>query len=522
MQTVTNAFTAEEKDQVRRIARNLQVSWKKESTLDNRTFTIGVSTIGGNDVIGINPGSIGSPSNYRYFNESAYVTSLAWERGLSMPLGGMSKALAEARLDNTSGRFTPRYMGGSSELFTADPLRAPMIINAGFVADQVDNLIPQFAGVISKLPVIDMRRKEVRVEAADFIDYFQNKYLDQESMFTGLRTDEVMETMLGTLGLNTAQYDLDPGINVIPFGHFPKGTRYSDIFHQLAESENGHFYQAETGIFRFENRQHWDSAPYNQIQRIVLTGQVIQAEAPSDDHLINVVEVRAPIRQKQPLQTVFTLPILSAIQVPGNSSIEKFFEFQDPVLQLIDPTYGGSNSFFIANSQENEGGSNLSSNISVTNIGSFAQAVKYRITNSSPTTAFITQFVLAARVAKTISSLYYREKDDSSVTAYQERTLVIDNPYIQNEDWAASLSRMILNDYSEIENLQRITIRAIPELQLGDLISWQGRYWRVFDIKSTLDSSTGFIQELTLLQRTITTYFRIGISTIGGTDKIAP
>ena len=81
---------------------------------------------------------------------------------------------------------------------------------------------------------------------------------------------------------------------------------------------------------------------------------------------------------------------------------------------------------------------------------------------------------------------------------------------------------MILNDFSDPENLQVITIRAIPELQLFDLISWQGRYWRIFDIKATIDPSVGFVQELTLLQRTIKTYFRIGISTIGGDDKISP
>jgi hypothetical protein len=81
---------------------------------------------------------------------------------------------------------------------------------------------------------------------------------------------------------------------------------------------------------------------------------------------------------------------------------------------------------------------------------------------------------------------------------------------------------MILNDFASPENLQKIVIKAIPELQMGDLISWQGRYWRIYDIKTTLDPSAGFIQELMLLQRTITTYFRIGISTIGGSDQIAP
>jgi hypothetical protein len=523
MQTVSAAWTAEERDPVRNIVQNTQVSWKRFSTLAARTFTIGVSTIGGNDIIGINPGAVGSPGNYKYFDESAYITGLSWERGLNLPTGGLTKALAEIKLDNNSGRFTPRYMGGNSELFTSSYLpRRPVILNAGFNFAGIDQTIPQFAGLTTDVAEIDQRNKTVRLRAADYVDYFQNKYLDQEVMFTAQRTDQVLTTLFGALGMNTAQYDLDTGINIIPFGLFDKGTRYSDIIHQLVEAENGQLYQDESGIFKFENRQHWSASPYTQIQRIVLTGQVIQAQAPSEDHLINVVEINSPIRQKQPLQTVFNLPSLSFLTVPAGGDLEQFFEFQDPVLALTDPASGGANSYFVANDVSDGSGNDLTSSISVRNVGSFARAVKYRFHNSSTSIAYVTQLVLAGRVAKHTSDLYYREKDDSSVTAYQERVLTINNDYIQNASWAASYSRMILNDFSDIENLQVITIRAIPELQLGDLVSWQGRYWRIFDIKSTLDPESGFIQELTLLQRTITTYFRIGISTIGGSDKIAP
>lgn len=520
MQSVNAAWTAEERDTTRKIAQNTQISWHKESSLNNRTFTIGVSTIGGNDIIGSNPGAIGSPGNYRYFDESTYITGLSWERGYSMPTGGLTKALAEARLDNTSGRFTPRYMGGNSELYTAILPSRPIIINAGFNFG-VDQTLPQFAGIVTEQPEVDMRNRQVRLRAADYVDFFQNRYLDKQVMFTAQRTDQVLSTLFTNLGMNTAQYDLDYGINIIPFGLFDPGTKYSDIINQLVEAENGHLYQDESGIFKFENRQHWDGSPGNQVQRIIYTAQVIQAEAPNTDHLVNVVEISSTVRQKQPLQLVFNLPSLSSIAIPASGYVEQFFQFDDPVLQFTDPTSGGTSSYFLANSASDGTGTDLTSSISLTNIGTFAKAVKYRIQNSSTSIAYIIQFQISGRPAKHVSDLYYRERDDSSVTAYQEHPLQINNDYIQNADWAASYSRMILNDFSDIENLQKITIRAVPELQLGDLISWQGRYWRIFDLKATLDPSAGFIQELTLLQRTITTYFRIGISTIGGTDRIS-
>jgi hypothetical protein len=522
VQSVTAAFTAEEKDTTRKIAQSFLVSWKRFLTLSSRTFTIGVSTIGGGDVIGINPGAIGSPGNYQYFDESAYVTRLAWERGFNIPLGGLSKALAEAELDNTSGRFTPRYMGGNSEIFTAILPRRPAIINAGFNYSGIDNLIPQFAGIFDKQPEFDLRNRSLRLSMADYIDFFQNRRLDDAVMFTSQRTDQVIETLFTQLGMSTAQYSLDTGINIIPFGQFDVGTKFADAIHQLVEAENAHLYQDESGIFRFENRQHWDSLPHNSVQKLVLTGQVINAQAPDLDHLVNVVEVKSKEFKKQPEQIIFRLNPFDSIFLPADTTTDVFVNFDDPVLSMVTPTSSGATSYFQAFSESDGTGTDLTSNISITKVTRFAQAAKVSLRNAGASNAYLTNLVITGRVARSVGDIFTRTSADSSVTAYDERLITIDNPFIQNEDWAESYSQMVLDDFSQPENIQRITIRAIPELQLGDLISWQGRYWRVYDIKSTLDPSVGFIQELLLLQRTITTYFRIGISTIGGTDKIAP
>lgn len=521
MQSVESAFTAEEKDKVRKIAQGLLVSWKKDDS-SLRQFTIGVSTIGGPDPIGINPGAIGGPGIFRYFNETEYALSLAWERGFSMPIGGLAKAYGEARLDNTTRRFTPRYMGGESELYTSILARRPMIITAGFNYGGVDLTIPQFSGILDRTPELDQRSREVRLHASDYIDFFYNRFLDREVMFTGQTTDQVLETILSELGMSTAQYELDPGINVIPFGILPVGSRFSDIVHKLVEAENGHFFQDEEGVFRFENRQHWDSSPYNAVQRVIQTAQVIESQSPNTDHIINVVEVKSQAMKKQPSQIIFRLNIFDSIAIPPNGSADFFANFDDAVLEITTPTAGGTSSYFKANTDPNGTGTNITNNVSITKSYVFAYAAKFTFTNTSANTAYLTELVITGRVAKAVSEIYTREQDSSSVTAYEERRLLIENEFIQNQDWAESYANMVLYDYAEPENLQRIVIRAMPTLQLGDLVSWQGRYWRIFDIKTTLMPATGFIQELTLLQRDITTYFRIGISTIGGEDMIAP
>lgn len=514
-QSVSSAFTAEETDLVRRLAHNLQVSWKKESTLTGRTFTIGVSTIGGSDIIGINPGAVGSPGMFRYFDESDYVMELAWERHLNIPLGGLNVAAAEALLDNTSGRFLPDYMGGRSELYTAILPRRPMIINSGFEVNGIDDMVPQFAGVSSGIPVIEEGRRQVRLTGFDYLNFFSRRFVDQTIMFTGQSTDQILERLFQNQGMSTAQYVLDEGLNTIPFGYFDKGDKMSDIIHELVEAENGHIFQDEMGIIRFWNRQHWTLPPYTNVQRIIATSQVIDTQAPRDDHLINVVEVKSRRYAKQASEQLFKLA--SPLAIPASGDVDIFVNFDNPVIELDSVT------FYVANTLEDESGSDITASVRVKSVDKFTNAAKIVFTNVGASAGFITQLSLYGRSAKPISDIYVRSKDDSSVTAYEEHPITVENRFIQDSTWAESLSQLLLNQYSDPERLQQITILGIPELQFGDLISWRGLTWRVYGIRAKLSPADGFVQELVITQAESSTisFFTIGVSTIGGADIIA-
>lgn len=522
MQTVSAAFTANEKAPFRQIAESFLISWHKQSLLGNRTFTIGVSTIGGNDIIGAIVGAIGSPSNYKYFDESVRVLSINYERGYNMPQGGLTMALADARFDNTSRRFTPRYMGGVSEISTAIQPSKPVMISAGFNLGGIDQTLPQFVGIISEQPQVSVRDRQMAIKMQDYAYYFQNKKLDSAVVFTGQRTDQVMTTLASQLGMSTAQYDFDTGINIIPYGAFDVGITFATAFGELAESENGHVYFDESGILKFENRQHWGSAPYTNVQKVITTAMVIDSDSTDQSHIVNVVEVNSNVYVKQPEQVIFRLNQFDTLRIPANSTATLFVNFDDPVLSMTTPIAGGASSFFLAYLNNDGTGVDLTGNVSVTNVARFAQSAKLTFRNTSNNDAYMNTLVITGRVARNVAPIYTRATIGHSITAYQEQVLTLDNRFIQNQSWAESYANMILQDFAYPENLQKITIRAIPELQLGDQISWQGRYWRLFDIKTTVDPQVGFIQELTMLQRAITTYFRIGISTIGGSDKIAP
>lgn len=508
MQSVNANFTAEAKDSVRDIAHNLLISWKNESTLGNSTFTIGVSTIGGNDFIGVNAGAIGSPSNYRYFDESDHAMSMGWERQLNIPTGGLSKAYADAELDNTSGRFLPDYLGGSSELYTAILPKRPNIINAGFRVDGIDVVIPQFAGLFNRSPQIDLQGRKVTVQSDDYTGYFENKKVDNTAMFTGVTTDTLMGTLLSQAGMSTAQYDLDTGLNTIPFTIIESGSNFSDVLNELAMAENGFFFQDEEGTFKFWNRQHFLSSPYTDVQAVLSTSQVINAEAPNEDHVINVVEITSNIWQKRAAQSIFSLS--GTIEIIANQKTDVWVNLDEPLLEITSQTIAG-------NTQEDGSGSALS--LTINSREQFSQAIKYVITSTQ--TGYITQIDISGRSAVVGEELYIRTQDDSSVTAYQEKPLSINNKYIQNRTWANSFSQVILNRFSDVQSLIKLTIRALPQLQLGDLVSWQGRYWRVYGIRASLDPTSGFIQELLLNKPDLNSYFTIGVSEIGGADQIA-
>ncbi len=528
MISVSDAFSVEETDVTRRIAHGLQMAWKKDYRAGVTLFTIGVSTIGGNDLIAGPAGVQSEWNRYLYEDESAYSLGYAYERELSMPLGGLTKALAEADLSNTSGRFTPRHMGGSSALYTAvaHP-RRPMVINAGFEVNGVPQTVPQFVGLTTRPPQIDTRRKEVRLVGEDFIGFIQNSYVDKSAMFTSQLSGAVIEDALSQLGFSTAQYDIDPGINIVKFGLFETGAKWGNLVNSIVQAENGHLYQDEEGVIRFEDRQHWTQFPYYNVQRVITTSQVINARSPNYDHIVNVVEVTAKPRDVLATQLIWQTNAYAGagvIEVPANSTAEVWANYNDPVYNVDTPIryVPTATSYFIANSLTDGTGTDVTNSVTLNSITNFAQASKMVFSNSSSSPVFLTDINIWGRPARQTGAIYYKGKVGASITAYEEHILKIENDYIQDASWAQSYAEMILADFAYPENLQEITIRAIPELQMGDLVSWQGRYWRVYGIRTMIDPSSGFLQDLKLLQRTITTYFRIGVSTIGGADVIAP
>lgn len=497
----------------RAVADNLLVSWKKDFRAGIVVFTIGSSTIGGFDIIGGTDPIISAWNKYLFFDESEYLLNMTWEQQLSLPMGGIAVGMASALLDNTSGRFLPQYMGGSSELFTAILPRRPFIINAGFETNGAGLYEPQFVGELSRNPAVSVSNKTMELQGEDFITYLKNKRVDDTTMFTGQLSSDIIGSLLEDhLGLATAQFDLEQGMNRIPFSMLENGVTFYDYINEVAQAELAQFFQDENGVLRFWNRQHWDSEPYSNPIFNLVTSDVIDAESPDYDHIINVVEVKANPLVKQST-TIFTLE--SPIELnPGHNEV--FIDFENPVLAASAPSYA-------ANTQQDGSGSNVTSSVNIKYTSLFAKAVKYIINNTTSTTAYITSLTISGRWAIPLyeGGIFRSVQDDSSVTAYDERLVQIENDYIQDETWAESYGQIILNAYAEPESLQKIRIRAKPTLHHGDIITWQSRDWIVFSLSNSISTDAGYVQDLHLLKRSGASYLTIGVSIIGGADMVA-
>lgn len=512
MQIVESAFTAEAKASSRSIANSVQVSWKKSYLPSIVSFTIGVSLIGSNDVIAGSGEDITQWNKYVYSDESDHVKNLSYSRQLNLPAGGLVSALANVELDNTSNRFTPSYAGGMSEISTAILPRRPIIINSGFNYNSIQNTIPQFVGVLKKQPKVNMRDRQANLEAIDFIDFIANKKVDTTVMYTGIRSDQLIENYFANyIGLSTAEYELDIGKNTIDFAMVESGDNLGNFLNAIAQAENAHIYQDETGTIRFENRTHWSTVPYNQTVAVIYTADVLDAEVPNSDNIVNVVDISATPRAKASATTIYTLSAPFALG--ANGTTEFWVDFDNPILQV-------TNRSFTANANEDGSGANLTANVSIKSVSTFARAEKITFNNTSSQIAYLTALTITGRAAVELDTINVRVQDDSSVTAYEEKVITYNNNYIQTREYAYELGASVLSDYSEPDDLIDLRIRARPELQLGDQISWQGRAYNIFGIDVDVDPSAGFVQDLKLVKSTQTSVFTIGISTIGGGDVI--
>lgn len=478
-------------------------------------FTIGVSTIGGEDIIKGEGDVIQEWDKYQYADYTDRIISMEWQRQVD-PVSSVSLAMADFELNNYDKMFTPHQPTSPIKEYIL-PYR-PVKLFAGFGTEA----IPCFIGLTEKMPVIDEKKKTVKFHAIDFLYSLMNRPLDETVMLENVRTDEALDELFQVAGLSATQYDLDIGFNIISFVYFEKGTKLGTAIGELIEAEMGRILMSEAGVIQFKNRQNFSNVPLYTFDK---TNNIIDIQTKKQDEIYNVIEIIANVREVQAKQKYWELQ--QAIAIPGNSSIEIWADYEDPVTSVDNPAYitGATTSLFTVNTEEDGSGDADAMNVTLTDIDKFAKSTKLTFTNASAQARYITTLELFATPAKVVKQIYVREADDVSIAKYDERVLRIENNFINNETEAQSKAKIMLADHSSYGDIQQIEVKGNFALQLDDPISIEvdGVYDTYVITKILNRIMAGkFTQILNVKKKEFQTYFTIGVSTIGGDDVIAP
>lgn len=504
MQYVTTTFHNDALSSRRNINHYAKIAWTRSYDPSIAFAVVGTSVVGGVDIIkGDSSQFITESDKFYYFNESDYAIQIEYERFIEEPLGGLSMAMGDVVLDNTSKRFTFGYDNIIGQFII--PQRV-VRLGVGFGTKS----LPVFEGV-SKDVKENRARRELYLHCRDYVDTFMGYSMDS-SMFVNKRTDEIIEAILIAVGFNPEQYELDEGINTVGFAWFDKGTKAADAIKELCEAEEGNFYQDEQGILRFENREHYTWDPHLGAQITLTTDDIIDMEY-DYSNVINKCIVYAKPREVQPIQVVWSQD--SAIEIPANSQITVWAEYKylatgenNPCSSAETPVEATD---FITNTTSSGSGANMASSVDLIEFTPFAESAKMVFRNTHPTySAYFTKLQVKGTPAIIVNSIKETYEDAASMTLYGEQGITIDNNYIDDPDFAHTLSRRIVEKYANPLKRVVVKIKGIPHLQLKDRIDVTDsdigttKSYRLMKIRGVMNSGEGFIQELTLREITDT------------------
>jgi hypothetical protein len=497
--------------QLRPLSWSTRFSFDKsfDPTLD--FFILDQSVLNGDDILAPSDNNVIQEwDKYAYSDYSNRIISMEWQREEDFPYS-VSMAMADVTFNNTDDYFTPN--GGSPIDSYIIPKR-PLRLLSGFNGE----LLPSFVGLTEKMPVIEESSKQASFHATDFLAFLFNKPLNQTVIYEDLRTDEVIEELLQLAGLTTGQYILETGFNKIPFIWFPIGTTYGDAFRKIMQAEMGSLYMDEMGIIRFVNKNSRSTTPVYYFDK----SNTHDIKVSSDDEIINVVQIKANVREVQTIQPIFNLDDDGTSQeqlVPAGGSVELFYSFENPVTTVADID------FYTANSNQDGTGIDLTSDISITDVDIFDVAIKVTWTNTSTTNAFITGLTIFGTPAPVVRTIDYRDQDNTSVDKYEEKILTIENDFIQTQSAAERMASILLYYYSEYGGVVEIKVKGNPALQIGDCITVNdgntSDNYIISKITNSLQAAS-FSQSLTAKIQRARTFFILDQSVLDGTDVLSP
>jgi hypothetical protein len=515
----------------RQLNYSVAISFSLATTSGINYFTIGTSTIGGNDIIKSGGSTVAFFDQYAYTDYSKYVMSVDVKRSIGQYPYGTFMAQADIEMDNSSNLFLPGFDRtiGSGIL----PNR-PVKIGIGLFGEYMN----QFTGFMGQ-PDITLTQRVAQFHAFDAFNTINGFMSTASGAKVSQYAQNIIASLLGEMGFGVGQYVLDQSLQT-PIGYCATyGLKAGDIIQSLAEAEQALAFIDENGIFRFWNRQHFTTTSGTIAFNLnYSSASEIQYE---NTPIINDVTVVANPRAVQGNQKIWELGSYITL-LPGQSTLY-IASFSDsngalPVTGIDTPVTlpNSSTSYFVANTQSDGSGIDMAGSMYIQSAYSYGNQYWVTFYNNSSSTIYITQMGLYGTPAKVTAQINQQYIDQQSVNTYGRNpanngvSLVISNDFIQDASAANSLCRTLVYEYKDAHKRYIVPVAANsnPALQIGDYgkltIEETGEVKTVWIVgkEEQIDRNGVYTQTLELEERAIQTYFTIGVSTIGGSDAIAP
>ena len=441
--------------------------------------------------------TINNADSFAYFDESSRIIRIEYERTLIEPQGGTSIAICDIVLDNTDLRFTPDK---NATIGTAIRPNRPLKIFIGFNVQGQDKTIPIIEGLTLQ-PREDKLRRTVTITAYDYLRWLNEKP-QETTVYTNQRSDQIIADILSRAGVGTTNYSLDQGLNTVGFAWFEKGDTAGERIRKLVEAEEGIFYQDETGILRFENRDKYSQAPHNAVVWTIESDDIIDWKQDYSSRIINRVIVKGKPRSVKGESEIWRDGLEEQVAGSGGS-ITIWANFEDPVSDITQPA---ATTDITAFTQTGGIGTDITADISIV-MTEFTKTAKLVITNNNASAAFINFLRLRGTPATVDYEVEEVFEDTNSISDYNENQINIDNEYIDDRTFAANIAQNIVRRHRYPTERIILTVRGIPQLQLRDRIRVYDRdilaykTYRLTRIQGILEGGS-FIQHLTLREIT--------------------
>ena len=291
---------------------------------------------------------------------------------------------------------------------------------------------------------------------------------------------ELMTWLAEFCGLTSAEYNIEETSEVIKFAYFEDRTVWF-LMNRLAEAEGGRVFFDNNNILQFWNRSHlsFTTTPaFEYKYDDYIMGQPYEI---SDKDIKNKIRVRATSREVMDEEVIWDFRDESdefgrvrAYNDDSKNDTTFNVTLENPVTSFVRPLVAYTD--YEANTAKDGSGSDLTTDIEFIQVGTFLRGLLFQIRyNASSGIAYFTKFQVRGTPAKIYSIIDVTLEDEASQALFGVREKEVENPYIDDVDFATSIAQLQLNMFSKtLSDFYTETV-AIPWIVPGDVVAVQIR-----------------------------------------------